>query len=223
MSCKQKKGEAKMAISEISIDLIVKVIKIVDTREYEVIGNTALGADRIAPIPGSGEIAQCARCGRDHEVHVHVELDNGKVAIIGTGCAKNDSMHIQNNIKRAATVAKRLAKLQAEYNTKKAQLEEYSAIRKNLEETTSYPPVVGPIVVTKKSRTTPYTVYRYSMGGVNIQRLEEIPISEATADLKESWLRSAMYYKGIRCPHIDHDDFRKKIARAKKILANLTA
>lgn len=67
---------------------IVKIIAVRDTRAYEEQG------DRWVPIPGSGNHRTCDRCGRDHEVHVDVELSDGRVACIGQGCARGDSMEV---------------------------------------------------------------------------------------------------------------------------------
>lgn len=59
---------------------IKKIIEVVDTREYETMEGR-LGRDRSVPIPGSGEINVCCRCGKEHEVHVHVEFEDGSVAV----------------------------------------------------------------------------------------------------------------------------------------------
>jgi hypothetical protein len=57
-----------------------------DTREWVEDG------DRWVAIPGSGHARSCDRCGRDHEIHVEVELAGGRTALIGQGCARGDSM-----------------------------------------------------------------------------------------------------------------------------------
>jgi len=65
---------------------IVRILAIRDTREWTEDG------DRWVAIPGSGDARPCDRCGRDHEIHVDVELADGRVAMIGQGCAQGDSM-----------------------------------------------------------------------------------------------------------------------------------
>ncbi len=59
-----------------------KILDIVDTRTYEEGPD-----DRWHPIPGSGTVNQCDRCGKDHEVHVVVEDQDGKEHVVGTSCA----------------------------------------------------------------------------------------------------------------------------------------
>ncbi len=66
---------------------IVTILEIVDTRDGELVED-ANGRERWVPIPGSGNAAECARCGRRHEVHATVELSDGTTRVMGTGCAK---------------------------------------------------------------------------------------------------------------------------------------
>ena len=87
---------------------IVRILAVRDTRQSEEIG------DRFVKIPGSGNIRSCDRCGKDHEIHVDVELSNGKTAVIGQGCAKTESLDVQARIKSAVSGAKTHARLAAE-------------------------------------------------------------------------------------------------------------
>lgn len=65
---------------------IVRVVAVHDTRTWVEDG------DRWVAVPGSGVSRSCDRCGRDHEIHVEVELADGRTALIGQGCARGDSM-----------------------------------------------------------------------------------------------------------------------------------
>lgn len=65
---------------------IVRVLRVVDTREYELVG------DRAVPVPGTGNERQCDRCQRMHVVHAHVRLSDGSSAIVGTGCMGSGDM-----------------------------------------------------------------------------------------------------------------------------------
>jgi len=56
----------------------------------------------------------CDRCCREHEIHVDVELSDGRSANTGSGCAKGESMEIQARLKRAVSVAKTRSKLRGE-------------------------------------------------------------------------------------------------------------
>jgi len=90
---------------------IEKVVKVVDTRQYEEQG------DRWVPIAGSGEESTCARCGKPHEVHATVLLSDGTSEIVGTGCANRSSMDdgaIRKEITRADRAAKNRARMAAE-------------------------------------------------------------------------------------------------------------
>lgn len=86
---------------------IVGIVSIVDTRQYEERG------DRWVPIPGSGEISQCDRCGRDHEVHATVELADGGCAVVGTGCMNGASLELEKAVKSGTSTAKTLARNRA--------------------------------------------------------------------------------------------------------------
>lgn len=98
---------------------IVKIVDVVDTRDWQE------EEDEVwRPIPNSGERRECDRCGRLHEIHAHVELGDGRGAIVGTGCMRADDM--LGGVKPAtlANRAKRVKQLEAEI----ASLEERLAV-----------------------------------------------------------------------------------------------
>ena len=88
---------------------IVRIVRVVDTRTYEEVAD-----DRWEPIPGSGDQNECARCGRMHEVHAHVALEDGTSAVVGTGCARGDDLVKAGAFASAASASKRVAKLRAQ-------------------------------------------------------------------------------------------------------------
>lgn len=100
---------------------IVKVISVVDTREYEEQG------DSFVPIPGSGNSNTCSRCGRDHEIHWTVLLEDGQEAVVGGSCAKSYSLdfRIIQGAERQASRQKRLA---AELSTYESRLQELERV-----------------------------------------------------------------------------------------------
>lgn len=102
---------------------IVRTLSITDTRQYMEDG------DRLVPVPGSGDIATCERCGRAHEVHAVVELASGRTATVGTGCAERDSTEMASKMRRGASAAKRLAKLRAEKAAVAKRLVRYERVR----------------------------------------------------------------------------------------------
>lgn len=88
---------------------IKRILKVVDTREYEE------GADdKCYPIPGSGIANNCFSCGKLHEIHATVQLENDDVVVVGTGCATKISVEHAPAIKDAESLAKKMAMLRAE-------------------------------------------------------------------------------------------------------------
>lgn len=65
----------------------MKLIKIVDTREYEIIDGI-YGGERKVYFPGTGIKNVCAMCGKEHEIHAYIEDDAGAMSIVGIGCAR---------------------------------------------------------------------------------------------------------------------------------------
>jgi hypothetical protein len=90
------------------VPTIVRILDVRDTRDRIEVG------DRWVPVPGSGQLRPCDRCGREHEIHVDVELSDGSRANIGSGCAKGESMEVQARLKSAVSAAKTRSKLRAE-------------------------------------------------------------------------------------------------------------
>jgi hypothetical protein len=90
------------------IPTIARIIAVRDTRDRIEVG------DRWVPVPGSGDLRPCDRCCREHEIHVDVELSDGRRANIGSGCAKGESMDVQSRLKSAVSAAKTRSKLRAE-------------------------------------------------------------------------------------------------------------
>jgi hypothetical protein len=98
---------------------IVKVVSVVDTREYEEQG------DSFVPIPGSGNPNVCGRCTREHEIHWTVLLEGGEQAVVGGSCAKAGSLDQKfiQSAERSATREKKLVKELATYEGRLAELE----------------------------------------------------------------------------------------------------
>jgi hypothetical protein len=90
------------------IPTIARILNVRDTRDRIEVG------DRFVPVPGSGDLRPCDRCCREHEIHVDVELSDGRHANIGSGCAKGESMEVQSRLKSAVSAAKTRSKLRAE-------------------------------------------------------------------------------------------------------------
>lgn len=98
---------------------IVKVISVVDTREYEEQGDT------FVPIPGSGNSNVCSRCTREHEIHWTVEIESGERAVVGGSCAKAGSLDpkLIQTAERQASREKSLTRELATYEVRLADLQ----------------------------------------------------------------------------------------------------
>lgn len=98
---------------------ILKVVSVIDTREYEEQG------DSFVPIPGSGNPNTCTRCGRAHEIHLTVLLEDGQEAIVGGSCAKAYSLDskIVLGAERQASRQKRLFAELSTYESRLSELE----------------------------------------------------------------------------------------------------
>lgn len=105
---------------------IKRIVGIRDTRERELVEGR-LGVEYSRPIPGSGVLAVCARCAREHEVHAAVELTNGRHVIMGTGCAKKQDPEQASRIGTLERAAKALGKAAHELAQKRTALAELTA------------------------------------------------------------------------------------------------
>lgn len=94
---------------------IVRILEVKDTREYEE------GPDgKFHPIPGSGISRECDRCGRPHEVHATVELEDRTTAVVGTGCMNQAEAAVKKRVKSAERLAKRIRQTEAELEVLRA-------------------------------------------------------------------------------------------------------
>lgn len=107
---------------------IMRIVRVVDTRSYEEAEN-----DRWVPIPGSGDENPCARCGRMHEVHAHVMLEDGTSAVVGTGCARGDDLIKGAAFASAANAAKRIKELRTKQANAEKRLAEFERARAQVE------------------------------------------------------------------------------------------
>lgn len=113
---------------------IARIIKVVDTREYVELG------DRFVPVPGSGDSHDCDRCGTPHEVHAHVQLEDGTSRIVGTSCMGKEWARA---IRSATGRAQRAAALQAELVLWRARLEQATVIETEVATLAPPTPVQG--------------------------------------------------------------------------------
>jgi len=106
---------------------IKRVLCVVDTRDLVEEG------DRFIRVSGTGNSHDCARCGREHEVHVYVELSDGSQAIIGSSCANEPEMaakirSLMNAEARLAGLRRKAARFEAELATWNSAYSQISAL-----------------------------------------------------------------------------------------------
>jgi len=97
--------------SRVVVEINAKIHRILGVRDMR--DRIEVG-DRWVAVPGTGDLRPCDRCGREHEIHVDVELADGRRANIGSGCAKGESMEVQARLKSAVSAAKARSKLRGE-------------------------------------------------------------------------------------------------------------
>lgn len=168
---------------------IVSIVRVVDTREYEEVG------DKWTPIPGSGLENQCSRCGRSHEVHATVKLQDGSFAVVGTGCMKAESVEIRSEIKKLTSASKRVAKLEAEKSKYLVLIAEKEAIESQVREM-SFPGTSERVVDNIDSKGTEYQTYEifFSDGSS--------PFVSFSALTERDYERAETYWRGNKAKEL---------------------
>jgi hypothetical protein len=167
---------------------IVRWLSVRDTRQYEEVRDGVW-----KPIPGSGTVAQCARCGRDHEVHATVELSDGTSEVVGTGCAAQGSMEPSvARFESADRAAKRIAQLQSQLASGRKEMDGWREHRARIDSLAlpevrhePHPSGAGLMVAWMEGS---HVWYREAAGGFTAERRE---------CLIDSWKNSAMRTAGF--------------------------
>ena len=197
------------------IPTIKRILDVRDTRDRIEIN------DRWVPIPGTGQIRPCDRCCREHEIHVDVELSDGRRANIGSGCAKGESMEVQARLKSAVSAAKTRSRLRAELEAAK---QDHAKAIKAWREVEALKP---PEAVLVEEETDKYgrgrqvwrmgdaTVWAYLPGGFD---------SERRGALLSGWRRRRLEEQDFKTdPHIFANRVEELEDRLKKIERKLGA
>jgi len=172
---------------------IVRVLRVVDTREYEE------GTDgRYHPIAGSGTEHECSRCGRLHEVHATVLLQDGSEAVVGTGCAGTESMDVQGAMRSAASAAKRIAQLEAERAKLQQLADQFARIRAEVDALPLPPVELG----TKDSAWDHHQIPVYRMGDAEVWAVgNEGFTAERRECLIRTWRTNRTFERGATQKH----------------------
>lgn len=192
------------------MEQIIKVISVVDTREYEEIG------DRWKPIPGSGISHTCSRCGRTHEVHATVELNNGAKVIVGTGCMKSENAEITSKVKSLTSASKRLAKLQAEAAKLQALDTEYERVKAEVE--TLPVPEIREEEEEFEEHGRKYVGIHMFIGDTKTYGYPEVSKGHRTAQAIKSWKENRQAERGIQYKHRSAASYLRSVQRSIKKL-----
>jgi len=188
---------------------IVRVLEVVDTREYEEEG------DRFVPVVGSGSPRDCDRCGRLHEVHAHVELDDGSEACVGTGCMRQDEADVASRVRSMARRASSLARLHRERAALAAAVAAYEAAWSDVAALPT-PPVEYGTEELFDGRTCP----ELRMGLEKVSCMFCGPGRDDWAEraecLDDVWRRARMHERGFERRPGGLDDLDRRIARLER-------
>jgi len=197
-------------------DTIVKILDVVDTREYEEID------DRWVPIKGSGTESWCARCGRPHEVHATVELADKRTAVVGTSCMKGSSL--EREAKAGASAAKTIAKWERELAVKREQAKKYATIKAQVDK------MRPPPVEVKPSGGKYGTNWKVVCGDAYVysrQRTPEDALKDGKFGVEREWRRGRMNERGATLKMAAAkewvDVLERKLKAKKKALEALLA
>ena len=190
---------------------IAKILSIKDTREYEE-GED----DKFHPIPNSGTLHNCDRCGKAHEVHAEVLLSNGNVMTVGTGCMKADNAEIAKRFTSLDSAAKTLAAQEARLAKHMADNERF---RLAVEAAKEHP---LPKVTVEERKPG---LYIYHMGESMVWGKEPSPNKERLALLTQDWYESqaAATIAPQKRSYADSYKMQQDIDRTKKRIATLTS
>ena len=203
-----------MATATLTLPTIARILAVRDTRDRIEVG------DRWVPVPGSGQLRPCDRCGREHEIHVDVELSDGRRANIGSGCAKGESMEVQSRLKSAVSAAKTRSKLLAELAVAKDDHERALAAWREVEALHAPSPEL-----LEETPDTRGTRQVWGMGDANVWTLAGRPFdAERRQALLNSWRSRRYKERGFELPPYSYKQRVEDLAdRLKKIERKLAA
>lgn len=191
------------------LEQIVKILEVVDTREYEEID------DRWVPIRGSGTESFCARCGRPHEVHATVELLDKRTAVVGTGCMKGCSL--EKAAKAGASAAKTIAKWECQLADLESKAKKYATISAQVDRI-KLPPVE---IEDAKGKWGAH--WRVSMGDQEMfsrERERKRALKDSERELLRWWRNARMKERGMDYRHRsagrEAKDLKRKLDSKKK-------
>ena len=203
---------------------IVKILAINDTRQYEEIEDT------FKPIPGSGDINYCERCGKAHEVHAIVLLESGHQAVVGTTCMNAESTEMITKIKAGTSTAKTLKRLQSQLDAFKVEWEIFQAAWECVNGLELPEPEYTYATPACRRDKTPVPIIRYGdshgawLNGATDFNIPKDTLNERLRCAQSGWKRDQFkrLYPGMDYWLYDRrPDLEKRIENAKQRLANI--
>jgi hypothetical protein len=194
---------------------IARILAVRDTRDRIEVG------DRWVPVPGSGDLRPCDRCCREHEIHVDVELSDGRRANVGSGCAKGESMEVQSRLKSAVSAAKTRSRLAAELAVAR---EEHARATQAWSEVEALSPPPAELL---EEIPDPRGVRQiWGMGDAHVWVLPSSKFDvERRQALLSSWRRNRYKEHGFELPPYSYkqkvDDLADRLAKIERKLAAL--
>ena len=195
-----------------AVSTIARIIDVRDTRDRIEVG------DRLVPVPGSGDLRPCDRCCREHEIHVDVELSDGRRANIGSGCAKGESMDVKSRLKSAVSAAKTRSRLRAELAIARDEHARSTQAWREVEKL--HPP---PAELREEVPDPRGTRQEWGMGDANVWVLPGSSFdSERRAALLSGWRSSRYRERGFSLPPYYYqqcvEDFSDRLAKIERKL-----
>lgn len=195
---------------------IKQILTVKDTREYEEIGDTW------KPIPGTGVEHACDRCGKFHEVHATVLLEDDSTAIVGTGCMGKDNLELSKRFQRADRAAKRLSALRAELASVLEAMSAYDEAKAEVADL-ELPPITEETLPGKIGRRKGEQIPVLRMGDAEAWIL---PGCSRTQEREETlaliWRGNRMRERCFSTRPNSAEHLRREIAKVEKRLATIT-
>lgn len=159
--------------------LLFEIVDVIDTRDWE---EDPKNPDKLVPVSGTGNLNECHRCGRIHEVHYHVKDSKGERFIVGCSCAVAAGWADKKSANSMKSAAKTRAKAERELARQLKLAEEREEILAVVRNTPKPPITYGGFEKGKYRKKPahmwhigPHTVYGPSVGS-----------SRLTEDMKDT-------------------------------------
>ena len=204
-----------MASKLSTIPTIARILDVRDTRDRIEVG------DRLVPVPGSGDLRPCDRCCREHEIHVDVELSDGRRVNIGSGCAKGASMEVASRLKSAVSAAKTRSRLRGELAVARDAHTRAAQAWRDVEALNApSPELLEEVAATHGTRQV------WGMGDANVWTISGRGFdAERRQALLNSWRNNRYRARGFELPSYNYkhrmDDLADRLAKIERKLAGM--